>query len=192
MKTTLLTATAAFKVCVISSVSATTISCGTIDIQERRLSAFFFNDSQVCSIWQKICSWAWKLIASAKAPTTLCYLPNKLNPAYKPPRSHLSFLCYFIYFYEGKKKMFSLLFYSLTVFRFLLYNSLLSVPHIFPSFGRLNHKRDVIFRVRTDRWNESAFGWIIIQYMNTENIFHWSKIRMSVCQCRFLCLLCIV
>lgn len=145
----------------------------------------------MCSIWQKISSWAWKLIAFAKAPTTLYYLSNKLNPAYKPPRSHLSLLYYFIYFYEGKN-MFRLFFYSLTGFLFLLYHSLLSVPHIFPSFGRLNHKRDVIFRVRTDRWSESAFGWIIIQNMNTENIFHWSKIRMSVCQCRFLCLLCIV
>ena len=115
-----------------------------------------------------------------KHPRRYIICQISLTLSLNPEESFVFFALFYLLLW-GKKKGFSVCFFIPSVFCFLLFHSLLSVPQIFPSFGRLNHKRDVIFKVQTDRWSESAFGWIIIQCMNRENIFHWSKICMSVC-----------
>lgn len=65
-------------------------------------------------------------------------------------------ICLYLNLSPWENKMFALYFMF----------SLFYVSFSFPLFARLNCRGDVIFKVQTDRWSESAFGWIITQHMN--------------------------
>lgn len=104
-----------------------------------------------------------------KAAATLYYLPKRAK-SQTSEGSILLYVCFYVFF---------------------LYLCFLC-PLSFPLFGRLNHKGFAIFEVRTDRCNESAFGWVIIQQLK-RNSTEEKSVCVSVSGGFFLyCLLCLV